>query len=121
MVFTLAAATTLALASGTPAPSYETAPTPSVPQQQTIEWPQYVPVAASLFVPGSGQLIQGEWLKGLAHLGFGAACLAATQFGANQSDGTLRLVGGIGLVGIGLWSPWDAYQRVAPQHEGATP
>lgn len=119
MVFTLAAATTLALATGTVAPSYELAPTPSVPEQQTVEWTQYIPVATSLVVPGSGQVIQGEWLKGLAHLTFGAACLAATQLGASQPDGTLRLVGGIGLVGIGLWSPWEAFQRVAPQE--ATP
>lgn len=120
MVFTLAAATTIALATGSEVPSYDTAPAPVV-AQQTIEWPQYIPVAASLFVPGSGQVMQGEWLKGLAHLGFGAACLAATQIGANQPDGTLRLVGGIGLVGIGIWSPWDAYQRVAPHQEEATP
>jgi len=120
MVFTLAAATTIALATGSELPSYEAAPAPAIPAHQTVEWPQYIPVAASLVVPGSGQVLQGEWLKGLAHLGFGAACLAATQFGANQPDGTLRLVGGIGLVGIGLWSPWDAYQRVAPHQEEAT-
>lgn len=117
----LAAVTTLALATGPMAPSYEMAPTPSVPERQALDWPQYVPVASSLFVPGSGQLIQGEWLKGLAHLGFGAACLAATQFGANQPDGTLRLVGGIGLVGIGLWSPWEAYQRALSQAPEVTP
>lgn len=121
MVLTLAAVTTLALATGPVAPSYELAPTPSVSQQQTVDWPQYVPVVTSLVVPGTGQVIQGEWLKGLAHLGFGAACLAATHFGASQPDGTLRLVGGIGLVGIGLWSPWDAFQRVAPQPPEATP
>lgn len=121
MVLTLAAATTLALATGSGVPSFETAPAPSVPEQRTIEWPQYVPVVTSLVVPGTGQMIQGEWLKGLAHLGFGAACLAATQFGANQPDGTLKLVGGIGMVGIGLWSPWDAYQHVVPQPEEATP
>lgn len=121
MVLTLAAITTLALATGPLAPSYEMAPAPSVPTEQTIEWPQYIPVVSSLIVPGTGQVLQGEWLKGLAHLTFGAACLAATQYGANQTDGTLRLVGGIGLVGIGLWSPWDAYQRVTPPQEEATP
>lgn len=117
----LAAVTTLALATGPLAPSYEMSPTPSVPDEPSIEWQHYVPVGASLLVPGSGQMIQGEWLKGLLHLGFGAACLAATQLGANQSDGTLRLVGGIGLVGIGLWSPWEAYLRVAPPPVEATP
>lgn len=121
MVFTLAAATTLALATASVAPSYELAPTPSVPEERAVEWPQYIPVATSLVVPGSGQLLQGEWMKGLAHLTFGAACLAATQLGANQTDGTLRLVGGIGLVGIGLWSPWEAFQRVAPEPIEATP
>lgn len=115
MVLTLAAVTTIALATGSLEPSYELAPAPSVPEQQTVDWPQYIPVVSSLIVPGTGQVMQGEWLKGLAHLGFGAACFAATQLGGNQPDGTLRLVGGIGLVGIGLWSPWDAYQRVAPQ------
>lgn len=121
MVLNIAAATTIALATGPVAPSYEMAPTPEVPARQTIGWTNYLPVATSLVVPGSGQVIQGEWVKGLIHMSFGAACLAATQFGANQPDGTLRLVGGLGLVGIGLWSPWDALQRVAPRQEEATP
>jgi hypothetical protein len=77
-------------------------------------WQRYVPVAASIVVPGSGQIMQGEWLKGLLHLGIGAAFLAASQYGNGQIDPTWRLIGGVGLIGIGVWSPWDAYLHAAP-------
>lgn len=109
--------TTLALSSASPA--FDAAPVPDVRSQET-DWTSYLPVGASFVVPGSGQVIQGDLLKGVAHLGFAAVCLGLTQLGSGSQDQTMRLVGGVGLVGIGLWSPWDAYAKAAkPQPEAA--
>lgn len=115
MGFTTAVLTTT-LALGTPLAqgdrAYETAPVPRVMVDSLDagpDWTAFVPVVASAIVPGSGQLMQGDWGKGLLHLGFGAACLAAIQLGGDQPGGTVKLIGGIGLMGIGFWSPWEAY------------
>lgn len=112
----LALASTMLLAQATdstwlePLP-YQSAPAPS---EQSFDWGRMIPVVSSALVPGSGQLLQGEWIKGIIHLGFAAACMTAIQLGASQTDGTYKIVGGLGLVGIGLWSPWDAFQSSAP-------
>lgn len=112
MPLTIAALTTTLALSGAPA-AFEAAPVPEVRQAAAADWTQYVPVGASFVVPGSGQLIQGDLLKGLAHLGFAAACLGLTQVGTGSQDQALRVAGGVGLVGIGLWSPWDAFSKVS--------
>lgn len=122
MALMLAALTTFALAQASESiPDFQAAPAPLVQTQPTFDPSRYVPVVTSLVVPGSGQMLQGAWLKGLAHLGFCAACLAATQLGASQPDGTLRLAGSVGLVGVGLWSPWDAFARAHRPQEEPTP
>ncbi|MNL57598.1 hypothetical protein D3C87_1811730 [compost metagenome] len=91
---------------------------PEVRQAAAADWTQYVPVGASFVVPGSGQVLQGELLKGLTHLGFAAVCLGLTQVGSGSQAQALRVAGGVGLVGIGLWSPWDAFAKAtAPRPE----
>lgn len=69
----------------------------------------YLPVATSLVVPGSGQTLQGRWEKGLVHMGVMAASLMAFKSGTDQGDRPLQVMAGVGLLGITLWSPWDAY------------
>lgn len=76
----------------------------------------YLPVATSLVVPGSGQAIQGHWEKGLVHLGVMAVSMMAFKSGIDQGDRSLQILGGAGLLGITLWSPWDAYLGL-PQPE----
>ncbi|MNK65439.1 LysM domain/BON superfamily protein [compost metagenome] len=70
----------------------------------------YLPVASSLIVPGSGQAMQGRWEQGLSHLGLMAVSLMAFKAGSEQGDRSLQVLGGLGLVGITLWSPWDTFQ-----------
>lgn len=119
MALMIAALTTTLALSGA-APSFGDAPVPEVRTQAVLDWTQFVPVGASFVVPGSGQVLQGDMLKGLAHLGFAAVCLGLTQLGSGQQDQALRVVGGVGLVGIGVWSPWDAFTRASkPQPEAA--
>ena len=72
----------------------------------------YLPVASSLVVPGSGQAMQGRWEKGVTHLGLMAVSLVAFKAGSEQGDRPMQVLGGLGLVGIALWSPWDAYQAL---------
>ncbi|MBO9539854.1 hypothetical protein J7643_04580 [bacterium] len=119
MALMIAALTTTLALSGA-ASGFENAPVPEVRQQPAPDWTQYVPVGASFVVPGSGQFLQGDVLKGLTHLGFAAVCLGLTQLGTGSQDQTLRVAGGVGLVGIGLWSPWDAFAKASkPQAEVA--
>ena len=110
----------------TPSPSptaYPANPEPEVPSDEprlVLELPSpvaeaprnlgYLPVATSLVVPGSGQMLQGNWEKGLTHLGVMSVSLLAFKTGAEQGDRPMQLLGGLGLLGITLWSPWDAYQ-----------
>lgn len=74
----------------------------------------YLPVATSLVVPGSGQALQGRWEKGMVHLGVMAVSLMAFKSGTEQGDRPLQILGGAGLLGITLWSPWDAYLGLPP-------
>ncbi|HEY9900475.1 MAG TPA: hypothetical protein V6D00_14965 [Pantanalinema sp.] len=112
MPLMIAALTTTLALSGA-APGFEAAPVPQVRQEAAPDWTHYVPVGASFVVPGTGQVLQGDLLKGLSHLGFAAVCLGLTQLGSGSSDQALRVAGGVGLVGIGLWSPWDAFTKAA--------
>ncbi len=70
-----------------------------------------LPAAASLLVPGSGQLLRGDRESGFSHLGLAAFSLGAIYLGNQGSDPGLRWAGGVGLVGISLWSAWDAYRH----------
>lgn len=95
-----------------------------------LEWPSpepahsrslgYLPVATSLVAPGSGQLLQGDWEKGFTHLGVMAVSLLAFKSGAEQGDRPMQVLAGLGLVGITLWSPWDAFQSEASR-QGPVP
>lgn len=91
-----------------------------VAEEPGFDWGRLIPVVTSMLVPGTGQLLEGEWVRGLVHLGFASACVAAIQLGTTQADSTYKIVGGIGLLGIGFWSPWDAFAN-APKPEPATP
>ena len=79
----------------------------------------------SFFVPGLGQMVSGEFLRGIAYLGGAIGCGILAGTGAGQSttdlfleggDGTsgsgLFLIGVAGLIVIDIWSIVDAV-RVA--------
>ena len=82
---------------------------PAAPSRISPYWP----AAASLILPGSAQLARGDWDRGISHLGLSALSLGAYQVGVRSADPSLQWTGGLGLVGISLWSAWDAYQRAA--------
>lgn len=85
--------------------------------QEAPAWQRFVPVAASLIVPGTGQMLQGEWGKGWLHLGVSSLCLAAIQIGSGRKDFNYQFIGGVGAIAIGLWSPWEAFEREKRLHE----
>lgn len=96
----------------TPAPTPE--PTPDAPMALPAAGGRvspYWPAAASLVLPGSAQLARGDWDRGIAHLGLTALSLGAFQLGARNADPGLQWTAGLGLVGISLWSAWDAFQQ----------
>lgn len=78
---------------------------------ETPAWQRFVPAVSSLIVPGTGQMLQGEWGKGWLHLGVSSLCLAAIQYGAGRKDFNYQFIGGVGALAIGLWSPWEAWER----------
>jgi len=94
--------------------------------------PDWTPVAASAILPGAGQYLQGQQPKAIAHLGAAAACLAAFTYAQWQGANTTGAAGAapnvknlasIGLIGLSIWSPLDAWlfqQRHGAQHEPAT-
>lgn len=73
-----------------------------------------ISAAASLLVPGSGQVVRGDWERGLAHLGVAAFSLGALDVGNQGADLGLRWAGSLALVGVSLWSAWDAYRGLEP-------
>ena len=77
------------------------APGPPVPTRP--ERPPLLPAFMSLIVPGSGQFILGERVRGI---GFLATIIVLGALIAWQ--GTLALL--IPLVFIWLWGAWDAYR-----------
>lgn len=93
-----------------------------LPAKPTLEgWPETqrlvspeISAAASLLLPGSGQVVRGDWDRGLAHLGVTAFSLGALHVGNQGADFGLRWAGSIALVGISLWSAWDAYRAHEP-------
>lgn len=77
-----------------------------------------LPAAMSLVVPGSGQLLQGQHEKGLLHLAAaGTLLLLMTNAESQQSNLTgptstganVRVMSAVGLLGLALWSPLDAW------------
>lgn len=93
-----------------PSPEPLAIATVSLPVTQGRHSPYWL-AAASLVVPGSGQVIRGDWERGLSHLGLTALSLSAFQLGSRNADPGLQWAGGLGLVGISLWSAWDAYRQ----------
>mgnify|MGYP001443621609 CR=1 FL=1 len=77
-----------------------------------------LPSAMSLIVPGSGQFVQGQFEKGALHLGAAAALgLLMIHADAQQSNvstavgsgANVRMMSAVGLLGLALWSPLDAW------------
>lgn len=104
MTFLLAAPAAVTLAA---TPSF--APPPA--------WQTYAPIAASALLPGSGQVWQGQWAKGVGQLGAVALCLAAIGYSESQqgntasamgADGSVRVFASAGLLALAIWSPLDA-------------
>jgi len=78
----------------------------------------YNPVVSgvcSFVVPGLGQMVSGELLRGLLFTGSYAGCFGLWYYGYNQHfDGNhwgvaaLMFGGAVGMIGIDLWSVVDA-------------
>lgn len=100
------------LASSVPMPEPLAVATISLPVVEPRVSP-YVPAAASLLVPGSAQMARGDWERGLTHLGLSGLALGASLVGNQNADPSLQWTGGLALMGLGLWSAWDAYQHAA--------
>ena len=119
MSLLLAAFTTFTLAQATDSAYANQA----LPQEAKVEqaplWQKSVPVIASAILPGTGQFLEGEWGKGLLHLGISTLCYAAMQLGASRQDANYQFIGGAGAIAIGLWSPWEAYLEENRPREGA--
>lgn len=119
MSVVLAAITTLTLAQATDSILGAQAFPSDAVVQEAPAWQRFVPVVSSGILPGTGQMMQGEWGKALIHLGFSTLCMTALQLGSNRKDPNYQLMGGLGAVAIGLWSPWEAYSRETLLHEEA--
>ena len=76
---------------------------------------RYSPVGsgvASLFIPGLGQMICGEWGRGFAYLGGHVGCYMLTGISAIAESDTLVLMGIAGLLAIDICAIVDGV-RVA--------
>ena len=80
--------------------------------------PQAWPAAMSLVVPGSGQLFQGQLEKGAWHLAASAALWwlmaqaesqQANVTGPTSTGTNVRVMSALGLLGLAVWSPLDAW------------
>ncbi len=103
-----------------PLPTPLSAELPSLPvahsyTSRPLEWLDYVPVGSSLLIAGSGQMMQGQWQKGATHLSLMALSLLAFKSASDQGDRPIQVLSGLGLVGIALWSPWDAFMALSQQ------
>ena len=67
---------------------------------------------ASFFIPGLGQMICGEWGRGLAYLGGHVGCTILTSLSAIAESDTLVLMGLAGVLAIDICSIVDGV-RVA--------
>lgn len=67
---------------------------------------------ASFFIPGLGQMICGEWGRGLAYLGGHVGCTILTSLSAIAESDTLALMGLAGVLAIDICSIVDGV-RVA--------
>ena len=118
MSLLLAAFTTFTLARATDSAYADQAFPQEVVVEQAPLWQRSVPVVASAILPGTGQFLEGEWGKGLLHLGVSALCYAAMQLGASRHDANYQFIGGVGAIAIGIWSPWEAYLEENRPREG---
>jgi phage tail protein X len=107
-----------------PIPNPPAADPPSLTVTQSfaprpLEWLDFVPVGSSLVIAGSGQMMQGRWDKGGTHLSLMALSLLAFKTASDQGDRPMQALSGLGLLGIALWSPWDAFLNLS--HGAASP
>lgn len=66
-------------------------------------------------VPGSAQLIQGRWLPGGLHLGSALALGAVGLAGWAGNVNGAKWIAAIGLLGLSIYSPIDAYFAEPPE------
>lgn len=90
----------------------------STPPASLLTDRKTLPAAMSLVVPGSGQLLQGQNEKGALHLAAAGTLLLLMATADAQKDnvsspsGTganVRVLSALGLLGLALWSPVDAW------------
>lgn len=99
--------------------------TPVLTESSFLSDRKTLPAAMSLVVPGSGQLLQGQHEKGLLHLAAaGTLLLLMTNAESQQNNVTgpsstganVRVMSAVGLLGLALWSPLDAWLFGANDH-----
>jgi hypothetical protein len=90
----------------------------SGPPQSLLSDRKTLPAAMSLVVPGSGQLMQGQVEKGTLHLAAAGTLLLlmlnaegqkANVSGPSSTAANVRTMSAVGLLGLALWSPLDAW------------
>ena len=96
----------------------ESVPSPEPRKSDFLSERPVFPAAVSLVVPGSGQLMQGRFQQGALQLG-AASLLAllmvhgesqqANLTGAAGSGANVRTLSAVGLLGLAVWSPLDAW------------
>lgn len=72
-------------------------------------------------VPGSSQLIQGRMLEGGLHLGGAVVLGSIGLFGWASDIEAAKWVSAIGLLGLSIYSPIDAYYANPPRKDGRRP
>lgn len=89
-------------------------PTPNVsdagqPSRNSGANNRWIATALSAVLPGAGQLYNGELTRGVGYLGLNFALIGTGFYGRFYGQNQLTTAAAIGLVGLNLISPLDAY------------
>lgn len=88
-----------------------TMPMPKIPADGALpSLPNpWVAAGASLILPGAGQAYVGDWGRGAIYAGAAAAMYGVALYGMQTQNEGLARTGGIGLLGLSVAAPIDAY------------
>lgn len=89
----------------------EPEPVMTLPEAPTLQaGPNpWVAAGASTLFPGTGQALNGNWVRGGLYAGAALALYGASLYGRSAGDATISRASGIALLGISLAAPIDAY------------